>query len=139
MKQNANWTQNKKAQKCNWNNWNVLLWFINLPKSLKYYLYISFHNIFWFLKLHIFHINMIQAIGILLKPNTADPCQKKLGQCNHKGMPPMLPMPPTLAHHSQFLASSSTLHCIGYFSHKSCLLAMGQHCTGNFLAQCWPR
>ena len=26
-----------------------------------------------------------------------------------------------------------------YFPHKSCLLAMGQHCTDNFLVQCCPR
>ena len=28
--------------------------------------------------------------------------------------------------------------CIGYFAKKSCLLTMGQHCTGKVLAQCWP-
>ena len=33
----------------------------------------------------------------------------------------------------------STQHCIGNFPHKSCLLAMDQHCTGNFIMQCWPR
>ena len=27
-------------------------------------------------------------------------------------------------------------HCIGYFSHKSCLFAMSQHCTGDFPVQC---
>ena len=30
-------------------------------------------------------------------------------------------------------------HFRGYFPHKSCLLAMGQHCASNFLVQCWPR
>ena len=29
--------------------------------------------------------------------------------------------------------------CISYFSHKSCLFAMGQHCTGDFLVQSWRR
>ena len=33
----------------------------------------------------------------------------------------------------------SIQHCIGYFSHKSCLFTMGQHCTGDFLVQLWPR
>ena len=33
----------------------------------------------------------------------------------------------------------SIQHCIGYFPHKSCLLAMGQHFTGDFFVQCWPR
>ena len=32
----------------------------------------------------------------------------------------------------------SIQHCIGYFPHKSCLLAMGQHCTGDFLVQSRP-
>ena len=26
-----------------------------------------------------------------------------------------------------------------YFLHKHCLSAMSQHCTGNFLVQCWSR
>ena len=30
----------------------------------------------------------------------------------------------------------SIQHPIGYFPHKSCLLAMDQYCTGNFLMQC---
>ena len=29
--------------------------------------------------------------------------------------------------------------CIGYFPHRSCLLAMDQHCTGKNLVQCCPR
>ena len=33
----------------------------------------------------------------------------------------------------------TTLFCIGYFPCKHCLPAMGQHCTGNFLVQCWLR
>ena len=33
----------------------------------------------------------------------------------------------------------SIQHWIGYFPSKSCLLPMGQHCTGNFLVKCWPR
>ena len=27
-------------------------------------------------------------------------------------------------------------HCLGYFSAKRCLCALGQHCTSNFLVQC---
>ena len=30
-------------------------------------------------------------------------------------------------------------YCIGYFLHKSCLLAMVQYCTGKFLGKCWSR
>ena len=30
-----------------------------------------------------------------------------------------------------------TQHCIDYFAKESCLLTMGQHCTGNFFAQYW--
>ena len=30
-------------------------------------------------------------------------------------------------------------HCIGYLPHKSCILFMDQHSTGNFVIQCWPR
>ena len=33
----------------------------------------------------------------------------------------------------------SAQHCIGYLFHKSCILAMGQHSTDNFLMQCWPK
>ena len=33
----------------------------------------------------------------------------------------------------------SIQHCIGYFLHKSCVLAMGQHYTGKNLVQCYPR
>ena len=33
----------------------------------------------------------------------------------------------------------SMQHCIGYFPHKSCLLAMDKHYIGDFLVQCWPR
>ena len=40
----------------------------------------------------------------------------------------MLPM---LAHHPHFLVDLSTLYCIGYFPHKSCLLAMGQAKSGH--------
>ena len=28
---------------------------------------------------------------------------------------------------------------IGYLPHKRCTLAIGQHCTENFLMHCWPR
>ena len=34
-----------------------------------------------------------------------------------------------------FAPAWSIQHCIGYFSHKSCLFTMGQHCTGDFLVQ----
>ena len=30
-------------------------------------------------------------------------------------------------------------HCMAYFPYKSCLLAVGQHCTGDFFVQYWPR
>ena len=30
-----------------------------------------------------------------------------------------------------------TQHCMVYFAKKSCLLTMGQHCTGKFFAQYW--
>ena len=33
----------------------------------------------------------------------------------------------------------SIQHCIGYFPHKSCLLAMSKHCIVDFIVQCWPR
>ena len=32
----------------------------------------------------------------------------------------------------------SIQHCIGYFLHKSCLLAMGQYYTGKNLVKCCP-
>ena len=33
----------------------------------------------------------------------------------------------------------SIQHCINYFHHKKCLLAVGQHYTGKNLVQCSPR
>ena len=30
-------------------------------------------------------------------------------------------------------------HCIGYSSEKTCLGALGQHCTSKFLVQCYLR
>ena len=59
-------------------NWNVLLWFINLPKSFKYYLdnwnklktTFIFTTIFDFSN-YVSH-NMIQDISILLQPNILD-------------------------------------------------------------------
>ena len=35
--------------------------------------------------------------------------------------------------------SRSRQHCIAYFPVKTCLYALGQHCTSNFFVQCCLR
>ena len=40
---------------------------------------------------------------------------------------------------AMFAPAWSTQHCIDYFSHKSCLFAMGQHYKDDFLVHCWRR